>query len=347
MIRSEVASKQLQATRLWLAGRGKSAQIVAKARIHPGNVGLECFVSACQSGRPRAVWKSRAVFRSRFAPSTFGMRIIANWEMIGFPGYVPYYYPSDILDDYKGMIFLAQGGSVSISVNRYRNNDPASHPTPADGGTQDALVIKESLRQLDSGNILARAGGAVSYVDVFTGKGSPEAIGAVLQCFADYSDQFISRYSNDWNHANKKCAAFLADPNTSWQDTLQAICDEYIGLDCNGFVGNWLRKRDRSLGLGPQQDPHTVYNRRKIVRSSVDEVQYCDIVVWRNFSHVAAINLNGDANNQVSMCQSAGGGPRMNDYFVHRLSDGVFTLSGGIPAKDVPGAVYIISLWPE
>ena len=80
------------------------------------------------------------------------------------------YYPSDLLDRYKDMKFVVGGEPVSIAVNRYRNNDAAAHPSASDGGTQDALSIKDALMSLDSANIRNRAGGTVSYVDVFTGK---------------------------------------------------------------------------------------------------------------------------------------------------------------------------------
>ena len=144
---------------------------------------------------------------------------------------------------------------VSIAVNAYRNNDSGSHPTAADGGTQDALSIKDALAGM-SGDVHSRAGGAVSYVDVFTGKGTPEAIAAVMQCFYDYSDRFISTFGKDKvGSPRRKCADWLADEDTSWQDTLQTICHEFIGLDCNGFVGNWLKRVDHSLLLGPQQGP--------------------------------------------------------------------------------------------
>ena len=161
------------------------------------------------------------------------------------------YYPSDVLDLYKNMQFTVGGDSVSIAVNRYRNNDAGVHPTAADGGTQDALSIKDALMSLDSGNIWSRAGGTVSYVDVFTGKGSPEAIAAVMKCFYDYSDRFIKAFGKDPKGTpRRKCADWMADPDTSWQDALQAISNEFIGLDCNGFVGNWLKKIDHALLLG-------------------------------------------------------------------------------------------------
>jgi hypothetical protein len=258
------------------------------------------------------------------------------------------YYPSDMLGLYQNMKFSVGGEPVAIAVNAYRNNDSGAHPTAADGGTQDALSIKDALAGI-SGDVHSRAGGAVSYVDVFTGKGTPEAVTAVMQCFYDYSDRFISTFGKDKvGSPRRKCADWLADEDTGWQVTLQTICHEFIGLDCNGFVGNWLKRVDHSLLLGPQQGPRDVYNKRKVVRKTVQEIAYCDVVVWTNFSHIAAINMTSEAGEpHFDMCQSAGGGPRMNDYIFRAAPDGTFTRTGGIPAKDVGGPVYVISLWPE
>jgi hypothetical protein len=244
------------------------------------------------------------------------------------------------------MVFYVGGEQVWISVNKYRNNDAASHPTPADGGTQDALSIKDALMGLDMSTVLGRAGGAQSYVDVFTGKGNPDAITEVLKMFYDYSAKFIALHANSPIPVRKRCAGFLADPNLSWQDSLQAICDEVIGLDCNGFVGNWLKTTDYTLKLGPQQGPRDVYNARRQQRMTVGEIEYCDICVWANFSHIAAIeDVAPGGSPKFNICQSAGGGPRMNEYSILQAGAGTFTLSGGYPAGDVAGPVYIISPW--
>jgi hypothetical protein len=258
------------------------------------------------------------------------------------------YYPSDMLDLYRNIRFSVGGEPVSIAVNAYRNNNAATHKSAADGGTQDALSIKDALAGM-SGDVIRRAGGAQNYMGVFSGKGSPEAIGAVMQCFFDYSDRFIKAYGKDPEGSpRRKCADWLADENASWQDALQRVCHEFIGLDCNGFVGNWLSRIDHSLRLGPQQGPKEVYEKRRIVRKTVREIAYCDVVIWANFSHIAAINTASAAGEpHFDMCQSAGGGPRMNDYVFRAAPDGTFTRTGGIPAKDVGGPVYVISLWPE
>lgn len=257
------------------------------------------------------------------------------------------YYPVDMLNYYKNMTFGLGGRQVSIAVNAYRNNDSASHPDAAHAGTQDALSIKDALMSLGKNEVLTRAGGASAYVGVFTGKGSPEAIMAVLTFFYDYSDRFIKAFGHA-SGPRRRVADWLADDNLSWQDTLQNISNEFIGLDCNGFVGNWLAKSDHSLKIGPNTRPRDVYDKRRIQRQSVDTIQGKDVVVWQNFSHIAAIDWGADSGlPNFNICQSAGGGPRINEYKIVPAGSGTFRLSGGIPKWDVSGAVYIISMWPD
>ena len=98
------------------------------------------------------------------------------------------YMPSDMLADFKNIAVVADGNQVSVSINRYKN---AGHSDSA--GCADALVIKDNLIQLGSANVLARCGGGQAYYDVFSGKGSPAVIAAVLPTFGDYSDQLNRR----------------------------------------------------------------------------------------------------------------------------------------------------------
>src|SRR5688572_22243160 len=97
------------------------------------------------------------------------------------------YYPEDMLNEYKNIAVNAAGSTVTISVNKYRNNDHGNYPSPEKGGTQDALKVKDSMLSLGAKDVLARAGGASPFVGVFVGKGSPQAIAAVMEMLVDYS----------------------------------------------------------------------------------------------------------------------------------------------------------------
>ena len=194
------------------------------------------------------------------------------------------YMPSDMLADFKDVSVVADGNQVSVSINCYKN---AGHS--GSSGCADALVIKDNLVQLGSANVLGRCGGGQAYVDVFTGKGSPEGIAAVLSTLADYSDQFISRYKGAGG-PTKKVVDWLSDDSLAWDETLQNVCDTFLGLDCNGFVGNWLKKCDYSLRIGPNTRIQDILAARKVSRMEIGDIQYADVIVWNNLSHVASID---------------------------------------------------------
>ena len=258
-------------------------------------------------------------------------------------------WPSDMLGYYKKMRVMAGGSLVTISVNKYRNNDSGTHPSPQEAGTQDALKVKEALFGLNAADVVARAGGSSNYYNVFTGKGSPKAIGAVLSTFADYADKFVAKFgkkSYEDSYPEKLTADLLGDSNLSWQDTLQAICDEFIGLDCNGFVGNWLLRADSSLALTEQSSPGIVKGKGRKKRMHLDEIEEWDVVIWHNNVHVAAIEQRGSAATKFLMCQSAGDGPTMQEYMLRETAPGVFAKSGGAnPKSEVGGNVEVYSLW--
>jgi hypothetical protein len=253
------------------------------------------------------------------------------------------YYPEDMLNEYKNIAVNAAGSTVTISVNKYRNNDHGNYPSPEKGGTQDALKVKDSMLSLGAKDVLARAGGASPFVGVFVGKGSPQAIAAVMEMLVDYSDRYIERFRKSGG-VTKKVADWLADENLSWQATLQNVSNEVVGLDCNGFVGNWAKHRDSTSKIEANTPQKYIYSaRKKKARRKIDEIQPMDFIVWANMSHIAAIDwrLAPDAP-KFNICQSAGGGPRMNEYLVSAKSDGTFTLLRPSPKGDVGGPVYIV-----
>ena len=258
-----------------------------------------------------------------------------------------YYGPSDLLADYKGLSVQAAGGVCNVAVNNYCN----AHNPPEKGGTQTALQVKDALLQVGGSTaVLTGAGGAQSYVDVFTGKGSVNSISAVMGEFVDYSDKFIAKFASlGKGDVRGRCAGYLSDDKLSWQQTLQLISNEIIGLDCNGFVGNWLKVVAPELKVGPNTRPRDIHAVRKASRTKVEDIEYWDVCVWADFSHIAVIDgpvdLGGATPNSFNICQSAGGGPRMNTYSINPSSPGKFRLSGGLPAKDVAGEVYIVTHW--
>jgi len=253
-----------------------------------------------------------------------------------------FYGPSDMLSTYKNIECSVAGGTAVVSVNKYRN---ASHGSVASGGCQDAIVIKDLLHQVAS-DAWSRAGGPKAYVEVFLGKGSPWAISSVLETLAAYSDAFIGKFGKSApGSPARKCADFLSNDNLSWEQTLQAICDEYIGLDCNGFVGNWLRVVAPELKLTPDSRADPVRQRAQAIRTRLEDIEYWDVMCYTKNEHIAVVDgRSAISSSQFRVCQSAGGGPRMNDHGFTRTGSNTFRLTSPTP-KDIGHDFYVVSLW--
>lgn len=262
--------------------------------------------------------------------------------MFSFPNPGQFFGPRDALSAYKNISCAVGGGVATVSVNRYRN---ANHSS-AKSGCQEALVIKDLLRGV-APDAWARAGGSVSYVEVFMGKGSPWAIAGVLETFAAHADAFIAKHAKSKNAAAARCAAILADDSISWEQTLQQICDAYIGLDCNGFVGNWLKVVEPRFKLNQNHRADEVRTKAKVYRRKASEIEFWDLMCYAKNEHIAVVdhvNKAGNAVDSYAVCQSAGGGPRMNDFKFLPAGDRLFRLAAPT-ADDIGYEFYVISLW--
>lgn len=253
----------------------------------------------------------------------------------------PLFGPAEMLARYKNMKCAVGGGIATVGVNRYRNSN---HASPAEGGCQDAHVVSIRLHEV-ARDAYQRAGGQVSYVEVFMGKGLPGTIASVLETFADHADAFIARFAGRKGTPEGKCAAILADNSITWEQTLQQICDEYIGLDCNGFVCNWLRLLQPDLKIHPNRDrADEVRRRAKAYRTSLDQIEYWDLLCYVHGEHIAAIDRRSAAPGKFMVCQSAGGGPRINEFGLLKTGTRTFQLAAPTP-QDVASEFYVISLW--
>ena len=251
------------------------------------------------------------------------------------------FWPSHMLEAYKNISCMADGQAVTLSINQYRNGDHAKYPNAAAGGTQDAELVKDALLNV-APELLARMG-VFPFVEVFVGKGSPWTIAEALSWLVDRSDLFIKRFANG-KPPQRHVAALLADQSLSWQDTLQTICDTYLGLDCNGFVGNWLRVCEPHFRLGPNSKPDDVRRKKQSLRTTAGTVEYWDVLCWSQNQHIAVVETSAATPGRVWVCQSAGGGPRMNEYELVPTGSGTFRFHA-YNKGDVGGDFYVVSLW--
>lgn len=260
-----------------------------------------------------------------------------------------FYGPAEMLRDFKNIRFQAGSESVNVAINNYRNNGFADGKP---GNTKAALAVKDGLLGAAGKGVMDLVGGATGFVDVFTGKGSPQNIGKVLQALYTHREKFKAAHgSKGGTGPCAKVAGYLADSSISWQVAMQKISDDLLGLDCNGFVGNWMKAVAPEFKLdGSKDGPRNFYNARKQTRKTMEEIEYWDVIIWENMSHIAAIHgpLDGFGG-AFYVCQSAGGGPRNNLYWIDSVTPGKFKLTrvqGGGAAQDVGGTVYVVSHWP-
>jgi hypothetical protein len=252
-----------------------------------------------------------------------------------------FFGPAEALAVYKNIPVDTPDGIVTVSINNYRNLDHSEET----GGCARALLVKDALAGAVP-SAVNRAGGGQAYMDVFSGKGSPQGISAVMETFVDSADAFCKRNASaDKRSQVGKCAGWLADSTISWKDTLQRICDDWIGLDCNGFTGNWLRLTAPEFKIGPNTRPNDMKAKAVTYRKSLEEIEYWDIMCYCHGEHVAAVNwAYAERPGVFDVCQSAGGGPRENDYGFIQLTDKTFRLAAPT-SKDIGTTFYVVSLW--
>jgi hypothetical protein len=104
---------------------------------------------------------------------------------------------------------------------------------------------------------------------VHSGKGSPEEIQVCLHLVAIYGLYDKKKFGTD-------TAAGVRD-----------YCDKYVGLDCNGYVGNFARE----LGTGKEPNtPIPSYAPKNKRRTKIEEVQANDVLAWTDNGHIAIID---------------------------------------------------------
>jgi hypothetical protein len=109
---------------------------------------------------------------------------------------------------------------------------------------------------------------ASELAQAYIGKGTPEIIARALRLAEAFG---------------------LVAGNSS---AMQKYCDEYIGLDCNGYVGNYLKQEGSKL-VGPSTSANASSFMPELRRfTKLEDVKYRSVLCWKNTGHVAIIDLN-------------------------------------------------------
>lgn len=177
-----------------------------------------------------------------------------------------------------------------IPVHKYRNNSMSSKEFGCSGWTKRCGKIRNAVRDAvreAGGNadgmrfMIPPACGDLHFAfkdhfydndkvtHIHTGKGSPEEISEVLAAMV---------------------AADVIHPDALWD-----YVDDYIGLDCNGFVGNWAaQNRIKVAGSNASANLSLRYyaarNQDK-KRRGLDEMRLGDVMVWITKPHIAAVEM--------------------------------------------------------
>lgn len=243
-----------------------------------------------------------------------------------------------------------------VNIHKYRNNGLSSDAfgctkAMGGGGPKDALLGKlmevmkvkhlpstlTKVMTVDNRDIMISSHKLVA---VFTGKGSPEDISDVL---------WLARHFNlvDFQQPAGGPKKHVRNDAT-W--TMQHYSDDYIGLDCNGFVGNYVQHvMGKSNYNGNTEIPS--YFSRGTPRTKIDEVQALDVMVWPDFGHITIIdslsakNADGSMNCVVAESTGAfGGGTHVGTYVIKPHKDEKskkFTINRGAGNDNV---VYIVGV---
>jgi hypothetical protein len=112
---------------------------------------------------------------------------------------------------------------------------------------------------------------------------------------------------------------------------------KYLGVDCNGFVGNYIARKFPGIGAGPNNPEETFLSKAKkaggVIRKSPNELQADDIIIYEGHISIVDSVISRSADHamcNVSESRSAGsknGGPRTN-LLKMSFSSGNFSLPG-------------------
>lgn len=222
--------------------------------------------------------------------------------------------PKEFMNKYRNMqLRLVDGRGIRVDVHQYRNAKGMWGDTPVTGdhkcteGFQQAKPAierkiqyygmraggsKYQLKTDKSEYVVIGSGAKGGIIDPFQGQNILYNSGELLQVFdGKGSPDQISRaltFAADLGVVSE----MLKRSYPSTQADVQRFADKYIGMDCNGFVGNYLKAS--GIGdLGPSSD---VYKFAPAARRKkrLEDVRAGDVLVWMktesSASHVAIID---------------------------------------------------------
>jgi hypothetical protein len=216
--------------------------------------------------------------------------------------------PSDFVDyltelqvpDYKG----SSGGFVAVT--KYRSANPMFGGSASSPASVLANAVAQVAQARKDTSLFSLAG----FSRTFTGQGSMDNFIAAMS--------FINKYQDDF----RKIPALKKYFTNA--DFLQAMADDAcFGLDCIGFVGNYLAESGLEKGYVGRRplDYCTAFRPVK----KLDDITDISVVMLTNGLHIQLLEkvTNRDVGSiQATLCQSTAGGIQVNYAVTIRAGGG-------------------------
>lgn len=133
--------------------------------------------------------------------------------------------PSSMIAAYSRITVQLDAPLISVPVNVQKY--ACQHPGYGTGQAERMQYKDRLLGAIGGGHgIVANGMTASRFVGVFSGKGTMDDIATCMR---------LAVRHRIFHHAR----TIAADAQLPYQRLLQRVAGDYVGLDCNGFVGNW------------------------------------------------------------------------------------------------------------
>lgn len=185
--------------------------------------------------------------------------------------------------------------SAQVTVQKYA----CQHPGYGTGQGERMQYKDRLLGAIGGGRGISQNGMTASrFVGVFSGKGTMDDIATCMR---------LAVRHRIFHHAR----TIAADAPLPYQRLLQRVADDYIGLDCNGFVGNWAIYNSVP-GASASHFPLDWLSGR-VPRRTLADLQQYDVVVWAGGTHIGMIETLGSLaadgrSRSVDFAESSRGG---------------------------------------
>jgi hypothetical protein len=214
------------------------------------------------------------------------------------------FQPSQARAKYKSITVLldAPTAAVPVAVTRYACSVYGR-------GQEERRQFRERLHRASAADQLGLT--EHEFVDVFTGKGMPDAIAKCLRLAARH---------RVYCHAGPGAGAGAGLDAAAG---IRQVADSYVGLDCNGFVGNWARMAGVRHATAQRAPLDWLSHTR--VRRRLEDVSPFDVLVWANGCHIAVLE-NCDAptasarRRHAEVAESSTGGIQLHPYVIRTVS---------------------------